>query len=125
MKKKQGKQDFIYLGISDRAKEIFDHILENHQNINRNLHFPILASMSEACVRYTDLNQATHGKSLVVKSKNGETYIHPLAKLIKDERDEICRCASKLGLDVGAIETAQMGRPLKGFKAKLMSKNIK
>jgi hypothetical protein len=45
--------------------------------------------------------------------------------LIKDERDEICRCLTKLGLDIGAVESStQMGRPLKGFKAKLMAKVV-
>ena len=123
MKNKE-KEDFVYIGISDEAKEIFDSILEHHEKINRKLHFPILANLSEACVRLKKLYKGSNGMALWLKSKNGETYVHPIQKLIKDERDEICRCATKLGLDINAVETTAMGRPLKGFKAKLMAKVV-
>lgn len=124
-KNKEHETDFVYIGISDEAKEIFDSILEHHEKINRKLHFPILANLSEACVRLKKLYKSSHGMALWLKSKNGETYVHPIQKLIKDERDEICRCLTKLGLDIGAVESpTTMGRPLKGFKAKLMAKVV-
>jgi hypothetical protein len=89
------------------------------------LHFAVLSNFAEACVRLKKLYKGSNGMALWLKSKNGETYVHPIQKLIKDERDEICRCLTKLGLDIGAVESStQMGRPLKGFKAKLMAKVV-
>lgn len=112
------------MGTCDEARVIFDSILANHDKLNRKLHFAILSNFAEACVRLKKLYKGSNGMALWHKSKNGEIYVHPIQKLIKDERDEICRCATKLGLDINAVETTAMGRPLKGFKAKLMAKVV-
>lgn len=119
-----------YLGISKEAKAIFDEIAEEYsEKINIKLDFALLANYAEACVRLTNYNKLSAGKSMFVKSRNGETYVHPLQKLIKDERDEISRCASKLGLEPTArvkikAENTTIGRPPKGLKAKLWSKQL-
>lgn len=117
------KDETIYIGISDEAKKIFDLIASEYSDkINKKLHFAILANLAEACVRIKYLYLQTNKKNLTVKSKNGETYVHPLQKLIKDERDEIARCTSKLGLDISTVEAVSTGRPLKGFKARMLAK---
>ena len=122
--KKKNTEDLFYIGISDEAKIMFDSILESHDKINPKLHFAILANFCEACVRLKKLYETSKKMDLWVESKNGETYVHPIQKLIKDERDEICRGASKLGLDINTIDNVAMGRKLKGFKSRLMSKVV-
>lgn len=123
--------EYAYLGISDEAKKIFDEIVDEYsEKINPILDFALLANYSEACVRLKLYYEASNGKNMIVKSRNGETYVHPLQKLIKDERDEISRCASKLGLEPSSrskikTETSTTtGRPLRGFKARMLSKQI-
>lgn len=95
--------DYIYLGISDEARQIFDSIADIYsEKIDIALDFASLAIYAESCVRLKKFYEMTRNKNPVVKSKNGETYIHPLFNQITKCTDEISRFATKLGLEPNA-----------------------
>ena len=95
--------DYIYLGISDEARQIFEDIANIYEDkIDIALDFASLAIYAESCIRLKRYFEMTRNKNPVVKSKNGETYTHPLFNQITKCTDEISRFATKLGLEPNA-----------------------
>ena len=95
--------EYAYLGISDEARKIFDDIANIYEDkIDIALDFASLAIYAESCIRLKRYFEMTRDKNPVVKSKNGETYTHPLFNQISKCTDEISRFATKLGLEPNA-----------------------
>lgn len=95
--------EYAYLGISDEARNIFDDIANIYEDkIDIALDFASLAIYAESCIRLKRYFEMTRDKNPVVKSKNGETYTHPLFNQISKCTDEISRFATKLGLEPNA-----------------------
>ena len=89
--------DYIYLGISDEARQIFDSIANIYsEKIDIALDFATLAIFSESCVRFKKYTELTNGKSPM--AGNGKNMLHPILNAISMQEKQIHLCAAKLGL---------------------------
>jgi len=87
-----------YIGISTKARKIFKKLAKSHKdNINIELDFGALAVYCEALVRLEKYNAESENYEMIVESRNGETYVHPIQKLIDGERNTINKFGAQLG----------------------------
>ena len=94
--KKSKNPEYIYLGISKEAREIFDAIASKYPDkIDISLDFAALAIFSESCVRLEQYYKLTNNKSPLLTGKN---MIHPILNAISMQQKQINFQAAKLGL---------------------------
>lgn len=97
-KKTNNKSDY-YLGISDRAKKIFDLIAENYpDDIKVEIDFATLAIFSDSVVRLEKLNKEIGERNLWYKTDRGTYAPHPARDEKSMLQKQIHYCSAKLGL---------------------------
>lgn len=94
--KKSKNPEYLYLGISKEAREIFDAIASKYPDkIDISLDFAALAIFAESCVRLEQYYKLTNNKSPLLAGKN---MIHPILNAISMQQKQINFQAAKLGL---------------------------
>ena len=94
--KKSKNPEYLYLGISKEAREIFDAIASKYPDkIDISLDFAALAIFAESCVRLEQYYKLTNNKSPLLTGKN---MIHPILNAISMQQKQINFQAAKLGL---------------------------
>lgn len=94
--KKDKTPEYLYLGISKEAREIFDAIASKYPDkIDISLDFAALAIFAESCVRLEQYYKLTNNKSPLLTGKN---MIHPILNAISMQQKQINFQAAKLGL---------------------------
>lgn len=96
MKKAQKTPEYIYLGISKPAREIYDNIAAKYcDKIDIELDFASLASYCESCIRLKKYYGLTNDKPPLLPGKN---MIDPILSAISMQQKQINYLSDKLGL---------------------------
>lgn len=99
MKKSDNKRLDYYLGISERARKIFDSIADNFpDDIKVELDFATLSIFADSVVRLEKLNSEIGERNLWYKTDRGTFAPHPARDEKSMLQKQIHYCAAKLGL---------------------------
>lgn len=99
MKTKETKKSYIYVGISDEAKIVFDAIAASYPaDIRIALDFATLAIFADSVVRLERLNAEIGERNLWYKTPNGGLAAHPARDEKSMLQKQIHYCSAKLGL---------------------------
>lgn len=116
MKRKETKKSYIYVGISEQAKIVFDAIAASYpDDIRIALDFATLAIFADSVVRLERLNSEIGERNLWYKTPNGGLAAHPARDEKSMLQKQIHYCSAKLGLTPDArnkikLDLAQIGK---------------
>lgn len=116
MKRKETKKSYIYVGISEQAKIVFDAIAASYpDDIRIALDFATLAIFADSVVRLERLNNEIGEHNLWYKTPNGGLAAHPARDEKSMLQKQIHYCSAKLGLTPDArnkikLDLAQIGK---------------
>lgn len=116
MKRKETKKSYIYVGISEQAKIVFDAIAASYpDDIRIALDFATLAIFADSVVRLERLNAEIGERNLWYKTPNGGLAAHPARDEKSMLQKQIHYCSAKLGLTPDArnkikLDLAQIGK---------------
>lgn len=115
-KQTASESEFMYLGISDEAKTVFDAIAASYpDDIRVALDFATLAIFADSVVKLEHINRKFGEKDLWYKTPKGTYTAHP----VRDEKSmlqkQIHYCSARLGLTPDArnkikLDLAQIGK---------------